>query len=529
MATILLTIGWLLPFLPVVNSDSFKTHCTLPEHDVSYVSGPNVRSTLEIFWSSVFTIFLCTWTVLHLNVPQRHADPETQASDGIFRRYLRSTWRWLSRKPKWMVLAILIPEFLVGKSMADFIAAWRSTRCAVMQKRAREAGIEWTMTHAHYANMGGFILRDGSTWCRYCRNLIMTQSLDPLAPTALNYATCHHAPNHASAASTLEHVPEQYRRPFQSYSSQHKGWKSTQTHYENQETAHWNGQLPFAVRAIDLCALLSSGVIERLPAITKDHINGQNKEDVLIKGLTLLQVLWLFAQLIARKVQGLSSTQLEIATLSYAICTFVTYLFWLLKPKDVVLTTEVIAVRSLDQHDKETIIHISGNGFFKQIFQMEFYNEPSTCIPNDLYNQEATLGAMDAGVIGVFSFGSEDIGFVLGALVFGSAHLIAWNFQFPTTVEQVLWRVASLVTVGVIPLWYVIWVSLCFSGHLMTGSLLSRPVQRLQKAIQVCGVTVYLIYALCRVFILAEVLRSLFYLPPDAFRATWTGVVPYFS
>ncbi|KAF5585160.1 hypothetical protein FPCIR_8428 [Fusarium pseudocircinatum] len=180
-----LPLAVIVCFLPLIHSNSFKTQCTLPGLDANYVSGPDVRSTLDIFWSSVATIFLCTWTVLHLNIPEQSSDTEDQApgsltpgsepqepgtaapgvggqdSNNSISCRFRSFRRWLSRKPKWMLVTIILPEFLVGKSMADYVAARRSARCTVMQQRAQDAGIEWTMTHAFYANMGGFILKNG--------------------------------------------------------------------------------------------------------------------------------------------------------------------------------------------------------------------------------------------------------------------------------------------------------------------------------------------------------------------------------
>lgn len=131
-------IVWAL-FLPIVNSQSFRTNCTLPQKEVNFVSGYNVRSTLDILWGSLSTIFLCTYTVLHLNIPRRY-----EATDSR----LLAIVRWLLGKPKWMLLTVLLPELLVGKALADFVASWRSSKCEVMKRKAREAGITWTMTHA---------------------------------------------------------------------------------------------------------------------------------------------------------------------------------------------------------------------------------------------------------------------------------------------------------------------------------------------------------------------------------------------
>jgi hypothetical protein len=46
------------------------------------------------------------------------------------------------------------------------------------------------------------------------------------------------------------------------------------------------------------------------------------------------------------------------------------------------------------------------------------------------------------------SFYSSDrfatgLGLLVGSVVFGSLHMIAWNFDFPTATEKLLWRIAS--------------------------------------------------------------------------------------
>lgn len=127
----------------VLGADIFNANCTLPPEGVNYVSGPNVRSTLTIVWNSLATIFLCTWTVQHLNIP----DPK-QASG------LPALWR----KLKWMFVMIIAPEFMVGKALGDWVAASASESCPVMKLKAEEAKSKWTITHAFYANMGGFLV-----------------------------------------------------------------------------------------------------------------------------------------------------------------------------------------------------------------------------------------------------------------------------------------------------------------------------------------------------------------------------------
>lgn len=53
-----------------------------------------------------------------------------------------------------MLIAIILPEFYVGRALEEFVAAYRSTSyCTHL------GGSQWTMTHASYANIGSFVLR----------------------------------------------------------------------------------------------------------------------------------------------------------------------------------------------------------------------------------------------------------------------------------------------------------------------------------------------------------------------------------
>lgn len=39
---------------------------------------------------------------------------------------------------------------------------------------------------------------------------------------------------------------------------------------------------------------------------------------------------------------------------------------------------------------------------------------------------------------------------------FGATHSVAWNFEFPTAVERLLWRLSSVVTAVALPFAYLI-------------------------------------------------------------------------
>ena len=68
---------------------------------------------------------------------------------------------------------------------------------------------------------------------------------------------------------------------------------------------------------------------------TKAEIKDWGKSDGLAKSLVLVQTLWFVMQCIARAIEHLPITHLEIVTLAYAAMNLVIYVFWWNKPLNI--------------------------------------------------------------------------------------------------------------------------------------------------------------------------------------------------
>ncbi|KAG6906267.1 hypothetical protein DXG01_014875 [Tephrocybe rancida] len=75
----------------------------------------------------------------------------------------------------------------------------------------------------------------------------------------------------------------------------------------------------------------------------EQDIQDKSQGDLLAKSLVLLQVTWFVLQIIARAIQHLAITTLEIVTLAFAILNFFTYFCWWNKPLDVNRPIQVTA------------------------------------------------------------------------------------------------------------------------------------------------------------------------------------------
>ncbi|RYP40329.1 hypothetical protein DL767_001786 [Monosporascus sp. MG133] len=130
----------------------YKPQCSLPANIHGYVSSPETRGTLDIVWACVATLLLCTWTVLHLNVPIEVSSKGT-AQIFCYQVYL------VARKLQWMLITLIAPEVILGMALMDLFSARCTTR--EMLEYAREDGVPWTLTHSFLANMGGYAIEFG--------------------------------------------------------------------------------------------------------------------------------------------------------------------------------------------------------------------------------------------------------------------------------------------------------------------------------------------------------------------------------
>ena len=119
-------------------SSVLPSNATTASSNTGWTPQPDGRGTMDIIWSCAFAMFLCSWAILCLNVP----GPD-DTSLGMFHRRL-----WLT------ALAFLGPEFILQIALGQWLSARRSV------KDFHASGYtQWTMSHAFFADMGGFVLQ----------------------------------------------------------------------------------------------------------------------------------------------------------------------------------------------------------------------------------------------------------------------------------------------------------------------------------------------------------------------------------
>jgi hypothetical protein len=122
-------------------------------------------------------------------------------------------------------------------------------------------------------------------------------------------------------------------------------------------------------------------------------------------------------------------------------------------------------------------------------------------------------------------------GAVVGGALFGGLHCLAWNFQFPTSGEALAWKICSVLTTGLptlslAPLIAWLQVNTSYRSPYLVATV-ERPTIRFLVGMSL--ITILLTYILARLFLMVEIFRSLFFLPPEAFVDTWSGSFPHFT
>ncbi|KAF2635646.1 hypothetical protein P280DRAFT_436914 [Massarina eburnea CBS 473.64] len=439
---------------------STNTDNTTVANIVGWEAGPDTRGTLSLVWSCVITIFACTSTVLHLNVPGREDSTSLRV------------WR----KMKWMVITILFPEFIFAKAVCDLRQALAELRdfgddiqeingktkrtlqppsgdlqidtAQEMNSKVWKTVQKWTIFHSYYAQMGGLLVPNWS-W---------EPSYGVLTGTVLN--------------AQLQ-------------------WSSD-----------------------------SDSPLKHLVLSEKD-IQDTSKADWSLKSIAVLQIAWLVLSVAVRALTGLPITQLEIATIAFAIMAILTYVTSWWKPKGV---SEPKIVQCVSP-DKMRIMYTPRIQYMSLWFWSPARSaegwQRTDCnkrVPND-----AILVKGDTPSITVLLAASS--------LLFGGLHCLAWNFEFPSRTELTCWRVGCLisavlpaVTVGIST--FLSYLSTKYLNQQCFRIFVKEELKDLPEMPSECGI----LYTSSRLLTIILLFTSLRAVPADVYRTTsWVSFLPNIS
>jgi hypothetical protein len=223
-------------------------------------------------------------------------------------------------------------------------------------------------------------------------------------------------------------------------------------------------------------------------AITKEEISGRSKTDQLSKLITCVQILWFIIQLTGRAVQHLPTTNLELFTLGIVVCSLGTYAAFWQRPQDISLPIT---------------ISVGEGKAFRDVFGESV--SIRTMVPWDL----------EHGVSKKHSFLSYCLSAIITGL-FGACHLIGWDFLYPSSVEQLLWRIFSISCVVLPLLLLFLWVT--FDNIGFPSSLVDNYLVNL----------LVFLYISARAYLLVAIFVSLRSVPAGVYETVnWSLYFPH--
>jgi hypothetical protein len=202
---------------------------------------------------------------------------------------------------------------------------------------------------------------------------------------------------------------------------------------------------------------------------TEGELQDRGKSDWLTKLIVLVQTMWFIIQCIARWVQHLPLTELEVVTLAYTMLNFFIYAFWWYKPQNVGCPIRV--------YKTSTAVHKKGG---KQVYEWEagisgFLERPAIYFIGSQdhfvdYSQERSLPMFwsdNQDLTGTTNF-LASLFMSLLAAGFGGMHFLAWYSPFPSRFELILWQVAC---VGLTASPLIPWIGILVGGALELSKL----------------------------------------------------------
>lgn len=250
---------------------------------VGWQTGCHIRGTWAIASNCLSTIFACTWSIQHLNVPAK------SAVDGVWARRLRSV--------KWMAVNILFPEFMVLQAALEFHMAMQALKS--MHSNNKEIVYPW--------------------WY----NLLFQQTSKSWRRPRM--FSCFHRQNAQDSDPQPAESPK---------------WTLTHCFFANMGGLYYvDGESQFPLTALQIAAQKKDF---DNPSMQEQDIQDRSKSDWFAKIFAAVQFLQLSLSLIVRRIQGLDFSQLETITLGFVVCGALIYLIYLYKPQNVATPFDVL-------------------------------------------------------------------------------------------------------------------------------------------------------------------------------------------
>ena len=428
------------------------------------------RGTIDIIWSCLATILICSWTVLHLDVPT----PE------------QTDWNTIRTKALSMIVIVILPESLITASVRNFVGARNESLVL------RRLGVKHrTLTHGFFLDMGGFVLRSP-----HGDLATLTQ------PDLCKFAD-------AGGMNDRQRHEEHIFEP--------RGDSSSDLDLASAcLRADWLHEL----RNIDERAIKK---VARSDGFAKLFACGQAMwlftqvisravQDLTISQLELATLGFVAFALVS---YGVWWKKPQDCTGPIIIQCASQESFEVIQR---VLNHQTISITHVKQdggHEiKEATDYKGGiSGVFNAFRPLFRTHWP-----------QPTIDVMSIALSGIILF--LGISCILGAI-----HLIAWNFYFPTEIERWLWRVSALALIVLPCFWFpYVWLVFFHGNKVPAQKKKHRWVPHPAKhwILWVWPLSLFIVFCVARLFLIIELFVSLRSLPVSTYTAVdWSSFLPH--
>ncbi|KIW18539.1 hypothetical protein PV08_02827 [Exophiala spinifera] len=453
---------------------SYAQHVNRTQEFVPWQDSPNGRGTMDIIWACLFTVFICVWTAVHLNVP---APPGTDSTVDLWLRRIK----WGEDNSQHDYLCTEADNAQVGNC------------CIVPEIVTMLAAGQWSFARSCWREMRDILTEQDAQLSLESGNITLLKTVtDP-------FISVTNTPPSPPATDGDEIQMIEMSRPRMQRSEtfeemrkrqDDERWTLRHAFFANMGGFRLKEQgnpIPYLVNAKHINYLVRKGYID-LPTISTLEINDRSKSDSLAKFLAIMQVGWLAIEVIARAIQKLETTVLEVTTLSFVVCTMGSFIAWYRKPYDVQTYTLLEMKDGYTVNDIDLTFTDQKEGG-RQRNLLEEYQSTHPSNQSKILDETGQLVApytkldiIDDGeptFTGAFTdkyrryWGSKGgnpnrirndrlpimehrVTFVVAVITFAYAglHAAAWNIPLPTDIEQKLWRIASIIMLGCCVAWF---------------------------------------------------------------------------
>lgn len=434
-----------------------------------WVAGPGNRGTLSLVFSCAFTLFLCVWTTVNVNIEPDGNYNDTlfriigRRSDGTSTKSSRAVARLLAsktvRKLGWSFVTLIVPEGAMS------IAAYERRTAHRLRTEIKNIGVydKFDTRLGYYAVMGGFVIpnevaitQEGNVgaFAASEADLKLDNGVE-----AGEISQEEIAIDIMDTNSSKDQEGMHSAKPEATPKSRIDGSSTSQSDSVNKRltlTPH---------------GVLQVAKWKKLPPITSEEVQDKSNASTLAKLLVFWQAFWMIVQVCGRTVHHLPVTLLELHTVLHAFCAVAMYFIWWAKPVDIDCPTVVTGLTIEQYHylrgdgaETENPTNPFGNVTGQKSTQSE--ENPS----DKLYlTSRAGLGKLmylylsnGKNVLKTYftvielayqtlwasrkRIWRDGLSISIVGLIYGGVHLAAWNNKFPTTAEMILWRVSALAT-----------------------------------------------------------------------------------